>query len=320
MIVGVCLCAVASGCGGAASTNPASNEPPSSAPANSGSVSAGSAGDATPSGESLSETTNSIGMKLKLIPAGTFTMGSVKGGASELSHEVTLTKPFYLGAYEVTQEQYERVIGVNPSQFKNPRKPVETVTWDDAVEFCRTLSELPEEKAAGRVYRLPTEAEWEYACRAGTTTEYSFGDSENDLSRHGWFGNNSGKSVLDAAKLLASDEQNYEKLLLKNGCQTHPVGEKQPNAWGLYDMHGNVWEWCSDRFGDYLKTEVIDPVGPETGSNRVRRGGSWRMVAATCRSAFRGKSFPLTRDAILGFRVAMSASKIAEEAEPSAQE
>ena len=177
--------------------------------------------------------TNSIGMKLVLIPAGEFLMGSPEGEGylvEHPQHRVRITKAFYLGTCEVTQEQYERVMGSNPSCFcKNGSGkdqvsgqdtgsfPVEMVSWEDAVEFCRRLSELPGEKSAGRVYRLPTEAEWEYACRAGSSGRYGFGDQERGLGEHGWFSDNShGK--------------------------THPVGQKKPNAWGLYDVHGNVWE------------------------------------------------------------------------------
>ena len=165
------------------------------------------------------ELTNSIGMKLVRIPKGTFTMGNY--------HEVKISKDYYLGVTEVTQGQYEKVMGINPSHFQKQviRKrnresdssmhPVESVLWKDAVEFCKKLSELPEEKKAGRVYRLPTEAEWEYACRAGSMTAYSFGEDSKSLGDYAWFVDNSGK-------------------------QTHPVGEKKANAWGLYDMHGNI--------------------------------------------------------------------------------
>jgi formylglycine-generating enzyme required for sulfatase activity len=172
--------------------------------------------------------------------------------------------------------------------------PVETVSWEDAVEFCKKLSELPEEKKAGRVYRLPTEAQWEYACRGGSKTAFSFGENSKSLGDYAWFGENS------------------------NG-QTHPVGENKANAWGLYDMQGNVWEWCSDRYGDYPKGAVSDPVGPREGSYRVVRGGGWRNKAAHCRSALRFRGLPSSRkggdepsfrDAGYGFRVALSSSGI----------
>ena len=238
------------------------------------------------------EVVNTIGMKLVLIPKGMFTMGSPieEEGASndEEQHEVTISKDYYLGVTEVTQGQYEKVMGTKPSYFQGDKikgsssnHPVEQVSWEDAVEFCKKLSDLPEEKAAGRVYRLPTEAEWEYACRAGSKTAYSFGESSKSLGDYAWFDGNS------------------------NG-QTHPVGEKKANAWGLYDMHGNVWEWCSDWYGDYPNGAVSDPVGPREGSNRVLRGGGWISGAANCRSANRGWRDPSGRDDRFGFRVALS--------------
>jgi formylglycine-generating enzyme required for sulfatase activity len=238
------------------------------------------------------EITNSVGMKLVLIPKGTFMMGSPESeqgrNENENQHEVTISKDYYLGVYEVTQAQYEKVMGKNPSYFQgakvgneNTDLPVDNVSWDDTVEFCKRLSDLPEEKKAGRLYRLPTEAEWEYACRAGSKTAYSFDDEEGLLPEYGWFKRNS------------SD-------------RTHTVGLLEPNAWGLYDMHGNVWECCSDRYGDYPKGAVSDPSGPKVGSSRVYRGGSWYDVAASCRSALRFRIAPVVRYYFLGFRLALS--------------
>jgi formylglycine-generating enzyme required for sulfatase activity len=242
------------------------------------------------------EITNSIGMKLVLIPKGTFMMGSPESEEgrkeNETQHEVTIGKVYYLGVYEVTQAQYEKVMGKNPSYSQgavvgneNADLPVEMVSWDDAVEFCKKLSELPDEKKAGRVYRLPTEAEWEYACRAGSKTAYSFDDEEGLLPEYGWFKRNSSN-------------------------RTHTVGLLEPNAWGLYDLHGNVWEWCSDRHGEYLKGAVSDPTGPCEGSNRVYRGGGWYFGAAFCRSAIRFRNDPSIRNVDLGFRLALSSSGI----------
>ncbi|MFM7930773.1 MAG: formylglycine-generating enzyme family protein, partial [Pirellula sp.] len=239
----------------------------------------------------------------------------------ETQHEVTISKDYYLGVTEVTQGQYEKVMGYNLSHFQKRviRKsdssmyPVEQVSWEDAVEFCKKLSDLPEEKAAGRVYRLPSEAQWEYACRAGSKTAYSFGDNGRDLGNYAWFGNNSGSKELDTAALAArlkDNLQEYLDTLSSAGCATHPVGEKKANAWGLYDMHGNVWEWCSDWYGDYPKGAVSDPTGGREGSNRVSRGGGWDFVAAFCRSAGRDEGFPSIRHLTHGFRVALSPSGI----------
>jgi formylglycine-generating enzyme required for sulfatase activity len=247
--------------------------------------------------QSAKEITNSIGMKLVLIPKGTFMMGSPieKEGASndEEQHQVTISKDYYLGVTEVTQGQYEKVMGTNPSHFvkrvirksDSSMYPVEQVSWEDAVEFCKKLSDLPEEKKAGRVYRLPTEAEWEYACRSGSKSAYSFGESSKSLGDYAWFDGNS------------------------NG-QTHPAGENKANAWSLYDMHGNVWEWCSDWYGEYPKGAVSDPTGPCEGSDRVFRGGTWLRVAASCRSAARNWRDPSRRSSDYGFRVALSPSGI----------
>jgi formylglycine-generating enzyme required for sulfatase activity/predicted Ser/Thr protein kinase len=233
--------------------------------------------------------TNSMGMEFKLIKPGTFIMGSPTSephrNEDETQHQVTLTRPYYLGVYEVTQEQYQRVMGINPSYFKGASNPVDSVSSEDAKAFLSKLNDLEIEKSSGRVYRLPTEAEWEYACRAGSATAYSFGDSEKELENYAWYSKNS-------------------------GVTTHPVGEKLPNAWGLYDMHGNVREWCSDRCADYPSGSVTDPFGSNGGFGRVDRGGSWNDEAAFCRSALRLSGSLSDRDVSYGFRVALSPSGI----------
>jgi formylglycine-generating enzyme required for sulfatase activity len=222
--------------------------------------------------------TNSIGMEFVLIAAGTFLMGSDDGENLEQPvHQVTISQPFYLGRYAVTQEQWVMVIGANRSDFTGDRnRPVEYVSWEDVQDFIQRLNA----KERGAIYRLPTEAEWEYACRAGSKTAYSFGDDTRQLREYAWYGENSG---------------------------THPVGRKWPNAWGLYDMHGNVWEWVQDWYGKYAPESVTDPQGPTSGSYRVIRGGSWGAGAGYCRSAYRGHGAPGTRAADLGFRLLRTA-------------
>ncbi len=229
------------------------------------------------------------GVKLELveIPAGSFTMGSPKNeerrSKDEDQVQVNITKTFYMGKTEVTQAQWKAVMGNNPSRFEGDNLPVECVSWDEAMEFCRKLTER--EHSMGRLprgwkYTLPTEAQWEYACRAGTMTAYYTGDdSYEDLGRAGWYGENS-------------------------GGETHPVGQKEPNAWGLYDMHGNVWEWCSDWYSLRLEGGD-DPAGVKSGSNRVLRGGGWSNNAQYCRSAHRVYYSPGSRGISLGFRVAL---------------
>ena len=237
-------------------------------------------------GQELKELTNSIGMKLVLIHAGSFNMGSPIGeaerGPNETLHEVTISKSYYLGAYEVTQNEYEKVMGYNPTTFKVANKPVAMVSWENAVSFCKKLSELPEEKVARREYQLPTDAEWEYACRASSSAAYCFGDSPKSLNEYAWY-----------------DEGRQSK--------THPVGEKKANRWGLYDMHGNVLEWCQDCYSEGPSDfeSVTDPNGPKTGSARVIRGGSFELVAAACRSASRGGLDIRMVSHCVGFRVAM---------------
>jgi formylglycine-generating enzyme required for sulfatase activity len=278
--------------------------------------------------------TNSLGMPLLLIPPGEFDMGSTPDDVNwamaegkrnnaknwyfervpdELPrHRVKITRPFYLGMYTVTQAEYQKVMGVNPSgctaqpmdasAFQPPlpeveikcrqayaklvagkdtsRYPVETVNWNEAMEFCHRLSALPAEQAARRVYRLPTEAEWEYACRAGTATRWYCGDDEASLLDAAWFARN-------------------------NDGMTHPVGEKQPNAWGLCDMHGNVWQWCVDLFKtDYYKESPSnDPIGPAKGVVHTLRGGAAFERASMCRSAFRHCEIPNFHVRGFGFRV-----------------
>ena len=243
------------------------------------------------------EFTNSIGIEFASIPAGKFLMGSPeteKGrDPSETQHEVTLTQGFRMGVHEVTQAQYEQVMGQNPSFLTDATLPVETVSYDDAVAFCKKLSDLPAEKAAGRKYRLPTEAEWEYCCRAGTSTPYHFGQELNGTQ--------------------ANCNGNFPYGTTEKGPnlrKTSPVGSYPPNAWGLYDMHGNVWEWCQDRYDSYPKQSVTDPRGPEVGSICVSRGGSWYNEAAGCRSANRYWYDPSIRNSGGGFRLALSSSGI----------
>jgi len=216
--------------------------------------------------------------KFVRIPAGKFRMGSPEGengrSSAEKLHTVTLTKPFELMTTPVTQALWEFVMGGNPSHFKGPVRPVEEVSWDDAQGFISKLNEM----FGVTCFRLPTDAEWEYACRAGTTSA-----TYGNLDEVAWYENNSGK-------------------------ETHRVGQKQPNAWGLYDMLGNVWEWCQDWYGGYPGGDVVDPVGPSSGSSRVYRGGSWRGDARGVRAALRNYGAPGYRGSTLGFRLARSLS------------
>jgi formylglycine-generating enzyme len=230
---------------------------------------------------------NSIGMKLALIPAGKFVMGSpateAERDSEELPHEVTISKPFYMGVHEVTQRQWEKILGKNPSFFKqaNSDYPLEQVRWTEAADFCRRLSDLAAEKTAGRVYRLPTEAEWEYACRAGSTTPFHFGAA------------------------LSSKLANFDGRFPYGGADQGPnlakpakVGSYPPNAWGLYDMHGNVAEWCADWYDPayYKNSPSENPTGPEKGVVktgfgkdffRVVRGGCWLDEGRALRAAYR---------------------------------
>ncbi|MCC6488974.1 MAG: SUMF1/EgtB/PvdO family nonheme iron enzyme [Candidatus Hydrogenedentes bacterium] len=222
--------------------------------------------------------TNSIGMKMRLIPAGTFTMGSEQGDDDEKPvHEVTITKSFYLGVYEVTQAEYQAVMGDNPSRFNGALRPVDQVTFENAEAFCRKLSEME-----GATYRLPTEAEWEYACRAGTRTKYYWGDEFQE--RYAWAAPNS-------------------------GARTHDAGSRTPNPWGLFDMSGNVWEWCGGWYGPYDGSAQTDPQGPPAGTYRIVRGGDWEFGAQRSRSAQRYWQDPnFLYGTTFGFRVVEEAT------------
>ena len=230
-----------------------------------------------PEEEEEGDFTNSIGMKFKLIPAGSFMMGSEEDSDEQPVHQVTITNSFYLGIYEVTQAQWVVVMGSNPSYLTDDSRPVEQVSWYDVQDFIAQLNDLE----GTDKYRLPTEAEWEYACRAGSTTAYCFGDDESQLTQYAWYRRNA-------------------------FAPTHPVGQKLPNAWGLYDMPGNVWEWCADWYGSnyYSSSPGVDPQGPGSGSDRVMRGGSWLSGAGACRSAYRYWNVPDYRDSSFGFRLA----------------
>jgi formylglycine-generating enzyme required for sulfatase activity len=218
-----------------------------------------------------------VPLTLARCPPGTFQMGSNNGQDDEKPvHTVKLTNCFSLSVYPITQAQWKAVMGTDPSHFKGADRPVENVSWTDAVAFCEKLTE----KLSGHgQVRLPTEAEWEYACRAGTTTDYYTGNGETALKAVGWYSSNSGK-------------------------ETHPVGQLEANTWNLHDMHGNVWEWCKDWYGDYSSSQTTDPTGPASGSGRVIRGGCWLNSVGRCRSAYRVGRDPLPRGNDLGFRVA----------------
>jgi formylglycine-generating enzyme len=229
-------------------------------------------------------TIRDLGLDMLWVKPGTFTMGSPTTEAGrekdETQHQVTLTNGFYLGKHEVTQAQWEKVAGSNPSRFKGVNRPVEQVSWDELTSFCEKLTEL-ERKAgrlpAGMAYQLPTEAQWEYACRAGTKTAYSFGDE------------------------LTAKDANFDK----NMGETTDVGKYPANAWGFHDMHGNVWEWTADWYGDYPTGTVSDSVGPVSGSDRVVRGASWYITRHSARSANRARIESAFSDNNLGFRLSL---------------
>ncbi|MCX5846264.1 MAG: SUMF1/EgtB/PvdO family nonheme iron enzyme [Deltaproteobacteria bacterium] len=222
-----------------------------------------------------------LNAKFVLISAGTFMMGSPEDEPKRLSnetlHQVTISKPFYMQTTEVTQGQWKKVMGNNPSYSGDDNLPVEKVSWNDVQKFIRKLNKME----GTNKYRLPTEAQWEYAYRAGSTTVYFFGNDPDRLDEYAWYGNNS-------------------------GAKTQPVEQKKPNAWGLYDMQGNVMEWCQDWFDAYPSHSVTDPCGPPKGAYRVHRGGCWGSYASHCRAASRSLSAPDDRFRS-GFRLLRSA-------------
>ncbi|MGQ9573931.1 MAG: formylglycine-generating enzyme family protein [Thermoguttaceae bacterium] len=249
------------------------------------------------------------GVEMVRIPGGWFEMGSARSGQTDEPPHRVYVSPFYIDRYEVTQEQYEGLMGENPSRWKKPHNPVEQIRWPQAAKYCNARSRLEglqpayDEKtwqcdfqASG--YRLPTEAEWEYAARAGSTTEYSFGNDPARLKRYAWF---------------------------KGDCplrRPYPVGQKEPNPWGLFDMYGNVCEWCNDFYQEdyYQHSPTHDPRGPQTGQGRVLRGGSWFSSAEECRSAYRLYEDPVYRDicfardvhGLIGFRCVRKAEETPE--------
>jgi sulfatase modifying factor 1 len=244
--------------------------------------------DSSQSEQSLESITNTLGMKFNKIPAGTFLMGSPEDeeGRSdhETQHPVTISKPFYMQTTEVTQGQWKEVMGTEPWKGKSFVKEgtnyaATYVSWNDAVAYCKKLSEKE-----GKTYRLPTEAEWEYACRAWTKTRWSFGDDEMALGYYAWYRENA----------LDIDEK-----------YAHQVGLKNPTTFGLYDMYGNVFEWCHDYFEEdyYKQSPAKDPTGPTSGSSRVLRGGSWNNVSRFSRSARRGRNDADSRSDDFGFRL-----------------
>jgi formylglycine-generating enzyme required for sulfatase activity len=234
----------------------------------------GQSKSAAPPATSSRQITNRAGIEMVRIPPGSFMMGSE---TEKPIHRVTIGAGFYMGKCEVTQAQWKAVMGGNPSRYKGDDFPVERISWNDAKEFVRKLNET--ESRGGLVYRLPTEAEWEYACRAGSSGDYA-----GDLDKMAWYGGIRGNS----------------------GYTTHPVGRKTPNSFGLYDMHGNVWEWCEDTWHDSYAGAPIDGSAWVTGRDstlRVVRGGGWVNIANDCRSASRHWVLASVFNELIGFRV-----------------
>ena len=243
---------------------------------------------------------------LVLIPAGPFSLGNTGSYEGEYDEKppvtIIISKPFYISKYEITQQQYKAVMGNNPSEFKGDDLPVEQVSWYDALDFCNALSKSEGLTQCYTIngtkvtcdfdangYRLPTEAEWEYSAKAGTTTDFYSGKLT-------YSGNSPIDPNLDKIAWYSANSSNA----------THPVGQKAPNAFGLYDMSGNVWEWCWDRYAEYPSKETKDYQGPEIGTYRVYRGGGWRNLAWYCRSTNRDRNYLDDKNNSLGFRVVLA--------------
>jgi len=241
-----------------------------------------------PSGPASAQTNSfSAPPKVGLIPLTNMVL--IKAGTfRRLKHSVTISRDYWIGKYEVTQAEYAGLMGKNPSHFKDkPDAPVEKTSYFDAMAYCSALTQR--ERQAGRLppgyeYRLPTEAEWEYACRAGTTNQFSFGDTATDADQYAWTLENSAGSP-------------------------HPVGQKRPNPWGLHDVHGNVWEWCLDWFSVYPATDTTDPSGPAQGKMKVFRGGGWNNDALFARTANRFMMAPTNGIHFVGFRATLSQTR-----------
>jgi formylglycine-generating enzyme required for sulfatase activity len=305
--------------------------------------------------DSPSDIVDSIGMTLKLVPAGEFQMGSPNCDPDAPSdetpqHRVRITKSFYLGMCPVTLGQFRRFVEAagyrteaeqdgeggwgldvafgkwtqslkytwrTPGFDQTDEHPVVTVSWNDANAICAWLSQQE-----GQTYRLPTEAEWEYACRAGSETRYCFGDDPKRLPSFAWFAENSGRDVWNSRRVLADsrrDPARYPAEVARQCCRSQQVGEKRPNAFGLHDMHGNVWEWCGDWYDAvyYRQSPTGDPRGPDRGAGRALQGGGWYFDSRFARSASRSRGAPEYRISVLGFGVArLPSSQSAPPVEP----
>ncbi len=240
----------------------------------------------SPANERILDMGGGLKLELVFIPAGDFLMGSPDSDRQaenneKPQHRVRITKPFYMGKYKVMQDQWDAVMGSNSSAFRGPKYPVNAVSWDDCQTFIKKLND--KFRSQGGTFRLPTEAQWEYACRAGSTTQWSFGDDVSRLRDYAWYQGNAEAAI-------------------------HPLGMKKSNAWGLYDIHGDLWEWCADTYDRryYSVSPADDPLGPSTAGYRVLRGGSWYLGPEYARSARRSWLGPNVGSFLHGFRLAMS--------------